>query len=585
MTPVDDIASPPSAPRPRRPALPPPPSPSTERDRRRARGNWRKTLFRVHGWLGLNTGLLLFVICFSGSIATVSSEIDRMVDPAMRVDVLDAPYNWTAMHESLREAFPRGSSLGVYAPLEPGFAALAYVSLPTGETRKAYLNPYTGTLQGHTSFFNVHRFFRSFHRRFFDGYRGITLVTLMGFVLLASAVSGLVFYRGWIKQLFTLRGRRGRRLLWSDLHKTGGIWVLLFTLLIALTGIFYFVEEQMQQSGKSQALLPPPLPDVREASLQQFGPQPALLPASTYAEAAKRAFPDLEIRSMRLPQSPTDPVYVDGQAGNPITRDRANKVLLHPFTGEVIGIQRSSELGVVPFITDAVDPLHFGYFGGLPTKLLWLVLGLLLSFSVLSGTYLWVLRLATARQGHTSVWLRGALVSVVLTLAYFALIVFATMDGIRAYAPQRAAPQSLEQIAVGPYDVTILCDRPCAPTDGARYRLQFHQAGLPNYAAVTLMVEDEQAIVADGPARFPTAMVQSGFGDAIGIRIETRDGTFYTSGFEAPQATLTAEAAPPGMPDSPPGVWSIVAAFTFATIGFIGLWLYLILRAHKAVSR
>lgn len=85
-----------------------------------------------------------------------------------------------------------------------------------------------GLERGHTSFFNTQRFFRMFHRRLFDGNRGITIVTLCGFVLLTAALSGFAFYKGWLKQLFTLRLSRSRRLRWSDLHKTAGIWGLMF---------------------------------------------------------------------------------------------------------------------------------------------------------------------------------------------------------------------------------------------------------------------------------------------------------------------------------------------------------------------
>ena len=331
-------------------------------------GNWRKTLFRLHGWLGLNLGLLLFVICFSGTVAVFSHEIDGLLDDRHRVEAQDAPVDWTAMHEAVAEAFPDGQNLGIYvpgsayAPPGPNGAAAAYVAFPNGQTRKVYLDPYTGTLQGSTSFFNTQRFFRSFHRRFFDGNRGIVLVTLMALPLLFSALTGFLFYKGWLKQLFTLRRDNGQRLLWSDLHKGAGIWGLLFTLLIALTGIFYLVEIGFQAVDNYEALLPEPLPQVEEASLTNLGPQPELLPAGDYVAAAKAAHPELTVHSVRMPHAPGEAVYVDGQAGNPITRDRANKVHLHPFTGAVLGIQRSSDFGPTAFITDAVDPLHFGYF-------------------------------------------------------------------------------------------------------------------------------------------------------------------------------------------------------------------------------
>jgi uncharacterized iron-regulated membrane protein len=193
-------------------------------------------------------------------------------------------------------------------------------------TRKVYLNPYTGALEGHTSFFNTQRFFRSFHRRLFDGDRGIFLVALMALPLLLTAGTGLLFYKGWLKQLVTLRTGKGRRLLWSDLHKGAGIWGLLFTLVIALTGLFYFVEIGFIAAGNHAALTEAPLPGVADSSLEGRGPQPDLLPAGAYVEAARDTFPGLDVRSVRMLQQPGEAVYVDGQAGNPLTRDRATSI-------------------------------------------------------------------------------------------------------------------------------------------------------------------------------------------------------------------------------------------------------------------
>lgn len=136
------------------------------------RRNWRKATFRIHGWIGLNLSPLLFVICFSGSIATLSNEIDWLLDTRHRVPAREAPYDWTAMHEAVARLFPDGQNLGLRVAAASGVrpagsrvAAAAYVALPNGQTRKVYLDPYSGALRGHTSFFNTQRFFRTFHRR------------------------------------------------------------------------------------------------------------------------------------------------------------------------------------------------------------------------------------------------------------------------------------------------------------------------------------------------------------------------------------------------------------------------------------
>ena len=572
------------------PGAMPPPGGSWRGNGSRKRRNWRKTVFRLHGWIGLNLGLLLFVVCFSGAVATLSHEIDWLLDARHRVPAQDAPYDWTAMHETVARTFPDGWNTGLYVAGASGAlasagartAALAYVGLPDGQTRKVYLDPYTGALRGHTNFFNVQRFFRTFHRRLFDGSRGILIVTLWTFVLLVSSVSGFVFYRGWLKQLFTLRLSKGRRLRWSDLHKTIGVWGLAFSVLIALTGVFYFVEVMFQGADNYDALLPPDLPQVDEAGLAAFGPQPTLLPASAYVRAAEAAYPGLNVLAIQMPHAPGRAVYVSGQAGNVLTRDRADKVHLHPFTAEVLGIQKTSDLGVVPFITDAVDPLHFGYFGGLWTKILWFVFGLILSFSILSGTYLWVIRSETGRRG-ASRWLRGAPVAVGVTLAYLFFVAFTTVQGIQNYAPPNKTLAPVAHLAVGPYDVRIDCTAPCDTEAGAAMAVRFLGDGLPNYTEARLITQDADVQNLRGASWRPTTVVEAERGTPLTLSVTTRDGRLHEATF-TPSAV--ASLARPGArwPDAVPGVWWVVTVFVVITAVFIVAWLILVLRAFRTVS-
>ena len=602
-----EVTSPPSTPSTKKPSLPPRNAKGEESERQSTgAGNWRKTLFRLHGWLGLNLGLLLFVICLSGTVATVSYEIDSLLDPAHRVETVpDAPVDWTAMHETVAEAFPEGQNLGVYAPgsayvsAVSDAAAVSYVSLPNGQTRKVYLNPYTGALEGHTSFYNAQRFFRSFHRRFFDGNRGIVIVTLMAFPLLLSVLTGLLFYKGWLKQMVTLRWDRGPRLRWSDLHKGAGIWGLLFSLLIAVTGVFYFVELGFLAADNYDPLLPEPLPQVDTTTLDAYGPQPDLRPPGTYADAAKAALPGLQVHSLRMPQGPGEAVYVDGQAGNPLTRDRANRVHLHPFTGEVLGVQRSSDLGPVPWITDAVDPLHFGYFGGLWTKVLWGGLGLLLSFSILSGTYLWVVRSRPHPHHRSSTsdsqggglgpvpMLRGAVIAAALTLAYLVVVGFSTVGGIEEYAPERGPEVAVADVQAGPYQIDLRCQAPCgdADPDGSAPRTfvaRFGGSGLPNLQAAVLTTPAGERVELEGPARAPRASVAAAPGDTLTLALMQRGGRVHTARFAAPAVSGSPPAAPveaAAWPDTHPGVWWVVGAFLVVTAGCIVAWLLWVARA------
>jgi uncharacterized iron-regulated membrane protein len=586
-----------------------------------------KTLFNIHGWLGLNLGLLLFVICFSGTFATLSGEVDWLLNGDMRVEKKDAPVQWEAMHQSLQQSYPEGEMLGIYKRSYAGhgdhFASTAYVALPNAQTRKVYLNPYSGQIKGDTSFFNVQRFFRSYHRRFFDDNRGILIITLSSFFLLFSALTGFLFYKGWLKNLFKLRFKKGLKTLFSDAHKLVGIWSLLFTLLIALTGVFYFAELMIQAADNYEALVPDEPAKIEQTELAQFGPKPELLSLDEYVVNAKEAFPGIEISTIRLPSQPDRYVYIDGRAGNILTRNRANKVYLHPFTGEIAHIQRSSELNTAEFITDMADPLHFGYFGGLTTKIIWFIFGLALSFAILSGTYLWYIRgiqkmkRKLRRRGPPSdkksvkkdkmaisgffsrhlTLSRGAVISTTIILLYLVTTGIGTVrDGIRSYGPlpdKRLA--TIEEMELGSWDVALQCEYPCTMKEGTMFKADFQSSGIPNYETLSLEMISEKGdslrIPFEGSAAKPSLtlpkevknwesgelqlLVQSlsveKIASAVNIDSLSKAETFMAGRFNSyPERSY---------PDVPTSVHLFISFFGLLVVGILGVWTYFLVKA------
>ena len=68
----------------------------------------RRLWFDVHSWLGVLAGLMLFVICWSGTVAVFSHEIDWLLDARLRVEPRrgTAPATWGQLQASVGKAFP-----------------------------------------------------------------------------------------------------------------------------------------------------------------------------------------------------------------------------------------------------------------------------------------------------------------------------------------------------------------------------------------------------------------------------------------------------------------------------------------------
>lgn len=453
-------------------------APAADTQKKKKRRKWltNQRLFQLHGWLGVNLGLLLFVICFSGAFAALSHELDWLANPAIRVTPQAERVSWATIYDNVRRAYPQAYVSSIHSPLGPRFASEAMIATPERQTRRVYINPYTGAIQGDTSYFNVQRFFRSFHMMLFierTGWllHGLYIVSFFGFALLFSVISGFLFYKNWLRNLFALRRGKGQRVFWTDLHRLLGVWSLLFSLIISITGIWYFVEMIQFDIGHSWYIPPPTLSAEK---LGQHGPTPRPLGVDEYARLAQQALPDLEIKTLSFPAKPDEPVYVDGQTKAWLVRDRASKVYLDPYDGEVIKLQRGEDLAPHYRWVDTADPLHFGDFGGLATKLLWAFLALLLPVSILSGAYISLRRARQVGQTPQPAARHGYAAPTTLTVGLLLWAAYATYHGINEYRPQPAPPlYALGERQVGDWRLSARLEGELQPNGKSVFRFAF----------------------------------------------------------------------------------------------------------------
>lgn len=399
----------------------------------------RRTWFVWHGWIGLTGGLLLFVICWSGTVAVFSREIDLLLDARLRATASGEQMAWEAIHNSIRAAEPAWTIGQINAPYAPGFAAEAWAEDADGVTRRIYADPSTGVLLGTTSYFNVERFFRSLHMSLFIGEwpvfgipLGYLIVGLLSFPLLASLITSLLFYRRFWRGFLKLQTRKGAKVFWSDIHKLVGLWSLWFTLMIALTGIWYLVEWKTPDS-----------PAGPDAPASTGSPH---LSIRELVGAAQRAYPELKIKTVALYELEAGLFEVHGQDGSWLVRDRAAKAWLDARDGSALAIQRPRELSAYRRWIETADPLHFGNFGSLWSKAIWFVFGLGLSGLCLTGAYLQAKR--QARQ-HGPAKVRKP-----VSIAYWATVLILLVAAVFAYrelltyGPSATLPQMPPQSVI-----------------------------------------------------------------------------------------------------------------------------------------
>lgn len=371
----------------------------------------------VHSWAGLKLSLFMSFILLTGTLAVFSVEMDWLTRPALRVTPQSAPpASWGTMAAAARDAVAGGRLTTIHAPPHAWFAAEAMVETGEDSRFRVYLDPWTGAARGTGQWLSFQRFFRETHRHLLLPARiGIPIVCSLSLLLILSLATGLVsykkFWRGFLRRPRTGNGRR----LTGDLHRLAGLWSLWFVVLIALTGLWYLVESL---GGDAPAARTPKA--VERATVLDA---PAI---NRFAAIARAAYPGLDIRELRLPDKPGEAIGFFGQADALLVRDRVNGVWIDPAGGRVLEVRRGETLGVHQRISEMADPLHFGNWGGMATKLVWFLFGALMTGLSITGAMIYSLRLraAYAEQGGVvralrgmGAWLYPAAALVLLSLA------------------------------------------------------------------------------------------------------------------------------------------------------------------------
>ena len=343
----------------------------------------RQKLYYLHAWVGFHLAVIMTVVLFTGTFATISQELDWLANPAMRVTPDGDQVPWQTMINAVRAHDPAATIVAI-GPGEGDHFAYNVVGYDgEGIAKITFVDQWTGEVTGHGGIFNIKRFFRDLHRYLFlPSSIGLTIVSSMAIILSISLYTGLKTSRNWRTLMTRIRFSRGARAAIGDAHKAAGLWSIWFFLLMISTGLWYYAEFL----GTGFEPIYPSVSEERMASIPDVlvDPQmPAIL------AAAKAAYPELQISYVSYGAiAGPGPTIVGGKAGNPIVRERANAVFLDPVSLEVIHVARDRDLGWLQWLNQIVDPLHFGNFGGLPVKLIWFTFGLFMTGLSISGVWL-----------------------------------------------------------------------------------------------------------------------------------------------------------------------------------------------------
>jgi uncharacterized iron-regulated membrane protein len=359
--------------------------------------------YKVHRWTSIISTLFLLMLCITGLPLVFNHEIHHYLHPELEPPEMAAdtpPASLAAVESVARARHP--AEVVQFLSWDEDDPNLMFVGMapshdaPLEATHFVAVDARTAAVLAEPNFNEgVMYVIRTLHVDMFAGIVGKLFLGVMGLLMIAAIVSGVVLYAPFMRRLDfgTVRHESGRRTRWLDMHNLLGIVTVAWLTVVGATGVINtWVDPiiKIWQFGQLADMLKP----------YQGKPAPAD-PVSVdvaYHAAKAAAAPGNIPAFITYPGSMFSGqhhfgVFLRGETH--LTTKLLTPALVDAETGKLSDMRR------MPWYVDALfvsQPLHFGDYGGLPMKILWVLLDLLSIVVLVTGLYLFFTRRKSAER-------------------------------------------------------------------------------------------------------------------------------------------------------------------------------------------
>ena len=361
----------------------------------------RKFINDVHLWLGIGSGIILFLVCLSGTILTFEEEIKDLF--AKEFVVADASGSRLSMKELSESLSKEGIVGNVTIPAVRDKALNFSVKTSPKERRGTtyYVDPYSGEYQK-VQKSNLDGFFMTMfimHRwLLLDTEIGRPIVGVATIIFLFLSISGIILWfpkkMKWknFKPGFKIKLKANWKRINHDLHNTLGFYACIFLVIMSLTGLFWSFEWYRDAGSKVLG--------TKVFGNRGGGPkfESALKPGTTektFEEILQIASTELNYEgetTITIPSTDKE-VYTITKNNNsrfsPVITDKLvfdrDGTLLHKelFADKPLNVQ----------IASLIKPIHMGTIYGNFSKIIYFIACLIATSLPITGTLIWINKL------------------------------------------------------------------------------------------------------------------------------------------------------------------------------------------------
>ena len=353
----------------------------------------KKWIFQIHKWLGLTSGLIVFIVAITGAIFCFQDEIKDALYSWRKVEKENKPYVMpSVLHQKSHELFPDAEEQMVFYAGKERPAVV--IQAEKGGYYYTYFNPYSGAFLYREDlskeFFII---VEEIHMHLLlpepIGKQIVGISTIIFVILL---ISGIIQW--WPKKKRHLKDRL--RIKWKakwrrvnyDWHNVTGFYIALIALIIALTGLSFSYEwmhEAMYQVGN----LGKNYPEEKETAVVDTtrtatANTPVLDIAFTEIVKAK---PDNEAYFVWKPDNKT--AIMTGAYPKALNYEKQSNLYFHPVTGELLKEQLYEQKSSGLKLQELSYAIHTGQYLGIWGKIIAFTASLLAAALPVTGFIMW----------------------------------------------------------------------------------------------------------------------------------------------------------------------------------------------------
>lgn len=361
---------------------------------------FKKIILQVHLWLGLATGLVVFIMGLTGAIYCFQPELSRLItQPYLKVAAQEKPFLPVSEYKRIAEAQLPGKKPTRILIKGPETAVVVQFSgkKPKPFSYAVFLNPYTGEV------LKTRDMNSEFFRWILNGHMYLWLPQPIGkavtgastLIFLVMVISGIVLWwprnKARKKSSFKVKWSASPKRLNYDLHNVFGFyasWILIFTILTGLYWSYEFTSKATYWAltgGESKPAAAAP------KSKKITVTDSSILPLDKIFQQMNASYPAAKGFQVNIPQTDSAAVLVRAYP-DLNTYYQSDNVYFDQYSATEIPVKFQGKYADANAGEKAIRmnyDIHLGAIAGLPGRILMFFVSLIAASLPVTGFYIW----------------------------------------------------------------------------------------------------------------------------------------------------------------------------------------------------